>query len=278
MFGVLFALTSQLFVEVSTSMGKYEVEHKKESLYAMGFLNLFWISLFLFAIGFFRGAFHFDLASLPTFTLRAVLEVVATFVSLNAVLTADRSTFAFLHTLTIPLVLCIDIMLGYTLSGGQLAGIALMICAFIFLFINRGLSSRGKALSLASAALAAITISLYKYDITHFNSVEAEQALMTGFLTIVFVVAAWYRARENVFRYLTQPVFLAQSVASGLGSIFMSFAYVFAPASVIISLKRAFEVLISIISGRAVFHEKNITTKAIACILIATSICLVAMG
>jgi hypothetical protein len=261
MLGILLIAIAEIFAEASTSIGKYEVAKKKESLYAMAFLNAFWATVFLLAIGLFRGHFYFDLESLPTFLLRAILEIALVFVSLNAILTADRSTFAFLRTLTIPLLLVADFMLGYALEITQVAGVSLMVVAFLFLFFNHGLSRKGKLLSLVSAMIAVATITLYKYNITHYNSVEAEQTYMHVILLVAIIAAAKIRAHENVFWYLTQPLFITQSVLSGFASVFMSFAYVFAPASIIMAAKRAFEVLASIGAGRAVFKEKHLSVK-----------------
>src|SRR5438128_6890539 len=134
MIGIILVGIAGFFAEIGTSIGKYEVAHKKESLYAMGFLSGVWSSSFLIIIGFVRHDFIFSTASLPTFLLRAVLEIILLFVSLNAVLTADRSTFSFLRTLTIPLLLIADLSLGYAIPPQQIFGISLMVLAFVFLF------------------------------------------------------------------------------------------------------------------------------------------------
>src|SRR3989338_10538360 len=134
MFGIILIAAAGVFEETGTVIGKYEVAHKKESLYAMGFLSSVWASLFLIVIGLALDDLIFSLASLPTFLLRMVLEVILLFVSLNAVLAADRSTFSFLRTLTIPLLLVADLALGYAISTTQILGIGLMVVAFLFLF------------------------------------------------------------------------------------------------------------------------------------------------
>jgi hypothetical protein len=194
----------------------------------MGFLNSIWAAIFLLVWGFTGGSLTFSLASLPFFLTRAVIEVVLLFVSLNAVVTADRTTFSFLRILTIPLLLGVDIMLGYTFTLTQITGVSAIVIAFIFLFLNHGLSNKGKLLSLLSAIMAVGTIALYKHDITHYNSVEAEQILMHLIILVTIIMAAKIRAKENVFRYLTHRTFVLQSIASGMASVLMSFAYLFA--------------------------------------------------
>ena len=67
MIGIILMLFGTLFSEVSDSIGKEEVKEKKESVYTMGFLNLFWGALGLITIGLLRNDFVFSMASLPTF-------------------------------------------------------------------------------------------------------------------------------------------------------------------------------------------------------------------
>ncbi len=276
MIGILLVATAEIFAEIGTSLGKYEVSKRKESLYAMGFLNTVWATLFLLIWGLSGGELIFSYASLPFFLTRAVIEVVLLFITLNAILTADRATFSFLRILTIPLLLAVDIALGYSFTLGQIAGICLVVVALIFLFLNHGLSRKGKILSLLSAVLAVATITLYKYDITHYNSVPAEQILMHLIILVAIVVAAKIRAKENVFRYLTHSTFIIQSVSSGIAGALMSFAYLFAPASIIIAAKRSFEVLAAIVSGHKYFHEKHLFIKLTAFILVVAGVILAA--
>lgn len=272
MLGIVLMGISQLFAEISTAIGKYEYEKKRESFYAFGFLNAFWATVFLLIIAFSRDAFVFSWESLPTFTLRAVLEIILMFVSLHAIIEADRSTFAFLRTLTIPVLLGVDLVLGYAISMTQMAGIALMLGAFIILSINRGLSRRGKLLTLFSALIPVATISLYKYNITHFNSVEAEQALQHVVMLFAILVAARFHTGENLLPLIFQRQHLAQSLSAGAGSVFLSYAYLFGPASVIMAAKRAFEVMGAILSGRTYFKEKRLTVKLVAFALVSAGV------
>ena len=274
MIGVIIAGVAQFFAEISTSIGKYEVAHKRQSFYAFGFLNAFWATVFLIAIALVRGEFVFDLASLPTFALRAVLEIILMFVSLRAVITADRSTFAFMRVLTIPLLLGADLALGYTISTAQFAGIAVILVAFVFLFTGKGLGRKGRMLSLFSATLAAATLTLYKYNIEHYNSVEAEQTILHILMLVVLLGVAKWHTNERLFPLLIHPPFLVQSLFSGIASVLLSYAYLFAPASIITTSKRVFEILGSIISGQALFREKHLAIKLCAFVLISFGVVL----
>jgi hypothetical protein len=273
MIGITLILIGEIFAQIGTSIGKYEVSQKKESFYAMGFLHSVWASIFLLLmVVFWQGEFRFTYASLPTFALRALLEVILVFVAIHAVLKADRSTFSFLRVLTLPFLLMVDVALGYSISVFQMVGISSVVIALIFLFLNHGLSRQGKLLSLLSALLAVGTISLYKYNITNFNSVEGEQVVMHFIILFVIIITAWIKGHENVFKTLASPLFIFQSLAAGLASVFISFAYLFASASVITTTKRSFELISSMVFGRAYFSEKHFAIKFIAFVLIVAGV------
>lgn len=276
MIGIALVALAEFFAEFSISIGKYEVAHRRETLFAMGFLNALWATIFMAMIGIVSGsAFVFSMESLPTFLLRAVLETLLVLVTLHALIAADRTTFSFLRIITIPLLLATDLWIGYGVSMTEIAGISLIVVALVFLLLNHGLSRRGKLLSLASAIIAVATISLYKYNITHYNSVAAEQTLMHLVVLVAMVIGGALYARENVLRYLIHPVFLAQSIAAGIANVLLSFGFAFGHPSVIMAAKRSFEIGASVISGRAYFHEKHIVIKSISLALIAAGIALI---
>ncbi|MBI2021226.1 hypothetical protein HYS99_01795 [Candidatus Giovannonibacteria bacterium] len=271
--GFILAIFAVFFTETGASIGKFEVENKKESLYTMGVFHLMWGTLFFFAYGLFvNNAFIFSYASLPTFVLRAVLEVFQTHITILAIVRADRSTYSFLRSMTAPLLLGADFLLGYSISQGQIIGIAIIAISLIILFMNHGINKKGFGFVLFSTINAVITISLYKYNITHFNSVAAEQGIIMFILVLYFYFMARTVAKENPFRFLRERVFLGQSLAFGAGSVLGSFAYLFAPASIINTLERSLSVLASIISGKKYFHEKHFLIKLAVFALIATGL------
>jgi len=263
MIGVIFTSISTFFQEISVSIGKDGVTRRLQGVYTMGFLNSFWtILIFAFLITVVGQKFIFSLASLPTFSLRMFLEILQADVSVRAAVAADRSTYSFIRIITIPLLLSIDLFLGYRISSSQFAGIFLIALTLAFVFMSRGVSKVGIKLILFTAMNAAITLSLFKYDITHFNSVVAEQSIMYFVLLLYFFLSAYFRTGENPLLFLKKPRFFLQSSSNGAGSILQSFAYSFAPASVIIAAERSTAVLWSTLSGNLYFGEKNFWLKA----------------
>lgn len=264
MFGILLISAGTLFSEVSTSIGKDQVGKHKESIYTMGFLSLFFGVIFFFISALVRGSFVFSLASLPTFSIRCVLEIIQAHFTMRALTTADRTTFGFLRIITIPLLLLVDLFIGYAITPTQIMGIILLVLTLVFLLMNHGISKKGSGLVIFTAINAVITLSLFKYNITNFNSVEAEEGIIFMLIMIYLFFSAKYIAKENPFSFLKKRLFFAESMTAGFASVLESFAFVFAPASIMLAAKRSASILWTIISGNVFFKEKHPIIKIIA--------------
>lgn len=260
MFGILLVLAGTLCLEVSDSIGKYEIMKSKESLYVMGFLNCFWPVLWFLAMIVYKGHFIFSIESLPTFLPRLILEIILAHVAIKAIIKSDRSTSSFFRMATIPLLLIVDIILGYNLSNYQMVGMILLIITIVSIFINDGISKKGIGYVLFTAVVAVATLTLYKYNISRYNSVEAEQMIVLIALLVYFLFNA-LRIKDQPFAYLKKRTYLLQSIGSGVGTVLDSFAYLFAPASVITAAKRSGNILWTISSGYLFFREKGLHVK-----------------
>lgn len=271
MLGVILISIGTFFEEISDSIGKYKANINKESLYTMAFLSVFWSAVFFAAICIINGkAFVFKLDSLPTFLVRAVLEIVQLYAQTYAVIKADRSTYNFIRTLTIPLLLLADYVLGYQLGVWPMIGTTLIAVTLFIAFMNGGIKKQGSGFAIFSAVNAVITISLFKYDIANFNSIAAEQLLISLILLASFAYLALAKAKENPFRFLARPVFFLQSAAIGLGGVIESFGYGYGAASIMTAAKRASAIFWSILSGKLYFQEKGVIFKfAIFIVLLA---------
>lgn len=274
MFGVILSSIGSFLGEISLSIGKVKVGRKEQSVYTMGFLCLFWGAIWFFIIILFRHSFVFALASLPTFIPRAFLEVAQAHATNLAVVKADRSTFGFIRVLTIPLLLAVDFFLGYKINTYQTIGIIVIVSALFLLLVNHGVKKQGSGFVVFTALNAVATISLFKYNISHFNSVEAEQLIIYIILLIYFFFTALYFVKENPLRFLFRPIFFVQSATSGAGGLLESFAYNFAPASIILAAKRSSAIFWSLASGGLYFKEQHILIKAVCLILLVGGIIL----
>ena len=268
MLGLLLIIVGTILDEVACSAGKWNVNHKIESLYTLGFLNYFWSAVIFLIAVIIKGHFIFKLASLPLFLLLVVLDAAQIYSSLHAIAEADRSTFGFLMVGTIPLLLITDILLGYPIPFIHIIGICLVVLSLLFLFINHGLSKKGINYVLFSTFNAVATISIFKYLITNYNSVETQQFLEITILLFALFAMAKFKEKVNPLRFVFNKKFLLQSVSRGFAGVFMSVAYLYAPTSIITGAKRGTSVLAAVISGNKFFHEKHIVIKIISTFLV----------
>jgi hypothetical protein len=257
MFVLLLLLSATFAEEVSESLGKNSIRKRRETIYNAAFLSVFWSILFLLATLAFGAEFRLELASLPTLMVRMGLEIVMAYLGAELLLKAERSTVGFLRLLTIPLLLAVDIALGYHLSSLQILGVIVMFVALGLAFHHSPKGKKGAGLAILSAVLGVVTTSLYKYDITHYNSVVGEQVVVLSCVMLFFYVAS----ERSPLGLLVKPLTGTQSLSHGVGEVLMSFAYSFAPASVIMTMKRTFALSWSILFGHTYFHEKSLKQK-----------------
>lgn len=262
MLGIILPSIGTFFEELGTLVGRAKVKLHKENLYTMGFLNLFWASVGFAVIALIKpGSFVFSWASLSTFAPRLLLEVAQAHITLRAIVTAPRSSFGFIRSLTIVFLLVVDMALGYHIGTLKILGMIIITITLLILFMNHGIERKGLSLTLFTALNAVATFSLFKYDITHYNSVVGEQLVILLVLLVYFFCAARFIKKQNPLLLLKKPIYFLQSLSMGIGSSVESFAFLFAPASVISAAKRSSAVLWSIISGNMYFHEKHFLLK-----------------
>lgn len=278
MIGVVFSSIGTFFGEIADAIGKNRVAAKQISAYTFGVLQLLGGWLMLVALVLVKkDLFVFSAASLPTFFLRLALEIPQHYTMFASVIRADRSTYSFIRVGTLPLLLLADLLFGYNLRSTQILGIALIVFCFILVFVGRRFNRTGIGLVLFSTINAVFTVSLLKYNITHFNSVAAEQIMIQGALLLFFVILAFAVGRENPFRLVWKPVFSGQTASVGLATVLESFAYNYAPASIIMAAKRASAVFWSTLSGNLYFRERHFLFKLTAFALLAVGIVLLAV-
>ncbi len=274
MIGLLLTAVSTFFSETQESLGKKGVTEGTQSIYTMGFLSMFWGCVLYAVLSIINHSFRFSFASLPTFGVRIILELILAHISVHAITRADRSTYSFIRVGTIPILLVTDIALGYSISTGAFIGIGLILVSLCSLFFSHTLKKNGAGLTVATMLLAVATLSLYKYDITHFNSVEAEQGIIVGILLLYFFFMARWVSKENPFRLFSQPSILGQSLSAGIADVLMSFAYLYGSASIITAAKRGLGVFWAILSGNRYFKEAGLAAKLFALLTIVAGLLL----
>jgi drug/metabolite transporter (DMT)-like permease len=273
---IILILGGSILSEVSSSLGKYSVNHKVVGLFSLGFLNsLIGFGLFAGLVVFQPDAWKFSLASVPILAVRIVLDCLQLFWTLKATAAATRGTFGLVRSATIPLVLIADLLLGYALGPWMLVGMGLIFSTLVILAAMGDLDGKGLKYVALSAVNAAVTISLFKYNITHYNSVATEQIITMFFMMVVCLVLA-FAFKERILHAFRRPILAAEGAALGGGGLLDAFAYQFIPASVAVTMIRALSVFWSIIFGKAYFKETHFIPKLMGCAVIVLGIALLA--
>ncbi len=278
MFGVIITFFSTFFDEIGVSITKAKLNQKQISIYSIGVINCLAAALVFIFINIVKQEFHFSAASLPTLGARALIEIILTYVALKAIAITDRSTFGFVRIITMPLLLVVDFLIGYKISGWQLAGIGIIIFSLFLIFLLHGIKKQGAWLSSLTAIMSVATITLYKYDITYYNSVAAEQTIIYLVLLAFLTGLALVKAKENPFAFLKQKIYFFQTLINAIPSFANSYAYVFAPASIILSAYRSSAVFWSVVSGKVYFKEKHFLIKLLCLALLVGGIILLAIN
>lgn len=277
MFGILLTLIASFFGELGASIGKSAVKQHLENIYAMGFLNGLWAACFFLLLLLFKPGASFFIALPLPFAIRAILSVLQGYVTVHAIKSSDRSTSGFVRVGTIPLLLLSDVLLGYSISAAQFGGMAVLIGCLLFFFLNHGFSKKGIWYVVVSAINAAVMTALYKYALAHGSSVEAEQFLVAVLMLSFFYAMSVRVAKKNPFSLFKKPILSLQSASEGLAGVIGSFAFLFAPASVIMAAGRSSDVLWSTLAGSLYFQEKHPRLKLLAMLGFVVGIILLTM-
>jgi drug/metabolite transporter (DMT)-like permease len=273
MIGAFLAFFGECFAEISSSLAKTLFTKHKFSFALYGVLTYFIGATLFLMVALFQGhALVLSGAALLFFGLRFFFEVIQSEVQFRALAYADRTTFGFLRTITIPLLLCVDLLLGYTLSGSQLFGIAIVVIGITLFFSAGSMQKKGAKLALFSALNAVITISLFKYNITHFHAIAVEQFFITLFLSGYFLLRVLWEDKNQLLTVFRRPELALQLTTSGIATFLLSFAYQYGPASLILAMIRASGVFWSLISGVLYFNEPKVFRKAVCCVFLVAGI------
>ena len=173
MFSAVFiGLFGTFFEEANNSLVKHS--SKKISLSTVGLLTSATATI-IFAISIIYKYFStelilsFSILSIPLLIVRLIAEIIQSYITIKALSICDRTTFATIRIVTIPLLFLVDIVLNYQFSIFSIIGIGIIISTFlIFQIKNQTLNPLGWKLTLFTACNAVFTISAFKYSIHYY--------------------------------------------------------------------------------------------------------------
>lgn len=281
MFSGLLVFIGHFFEEISASASKIAFKERVFSYTMYGFLaHVVTACFFAVTVLFEKQPFVYNTAALPLFAVRLVAELLQCEIVYRALVKSDRTTFGFARILTIPLLLLVDIMLGYQLSNAQFAGIGIIAAALLAYFGTGHVKGKGMYLALYSSVLSVVTISIFKYDVSHYNTPGVVQLLASLAVAIIYGVRVLCSKhdRKLLGHMKDHPLLGLTLLAQAASSALISYAYALAPASLVLALSRASAVIWSLISGVFYFHEHKVVRKAFVCAVLAVGLLVMVNG
>ncbi len=127
MFAGMLVFVGHFFEELSASASKHAFAGRVFTYVVYGFLTEAVAVLIFGGTALIQGReLAYDMHALPLFALRIISEFLQSEVVFRALATVDRSTFSFTRVLTIPLLLIVDIAMGYTITNIEFLGIGII--------------------------------------------------------------------------------------------------------------------------------------------------------
>jgi hypothetical protein len=174
---------------------------------------------------------------------------------------AERSTFSVLSTITIPLLLICDILLGYETTRWQIGGVMLLVVMLTYVFFRGHFSMKGVKYVISSNLISLGTIVAFKYTTTYYASTELMNFLTSGGISaLLFVIICKTKGFKGI-KAVMKPKYIGFASLYGVGGVLCAAAYKFMIASMVIALKRFLSMIFGVITGKLYFHEKNTISK-----------------
>lgn len=267
MIGLVLGIIGTFFEELNNSLLKEK--SKKYHYITVGvimssFSVLVFLLMWFYKIYVWNIELFFNTASIPLLIIRIILEIVQSYVTLIAIKHCDRSTFSILRVLTIPLLLIVDILLWYQFTNYSLMWIWIILLSFIVFNTNhKTINWKWWYFALFTAINSVITLSLFKYSLTHYwNSVEIDQWIMALWI-VIFFIGYNYKKEKKIWFYLLkkEKIFWVQWILMALTSLILSYSYVYLNASEATAVKRAWEMFWSVLAWFLFFQEQHLIKK-----------------
>lgn len=264
------------FAEINSSISKHKLK-KHDILKLWVISSFFWMMVFLWLwIYKFLSSdltLNFNPDSIPLLSLRVFLEIVQSYFTILAIKHADRSTFSIIRIITIPLLVIADILLWYTFTNYSLIWILIILLSFIIFNTKiKTINLKWGYYVLFTAVNAVFTLSLFKYSITTYgNSVEVDQFIVILSTLLFFIAHNHIKKQECAIKLLIkEKIFLLLWITIWISMIVLSYSYLYLNTSEATAIKRAGEMLWSILFWFYYWKEDNFIKKLLfaTCIII----------
>jgi hypothetical protein len=121
---------------------------------------------------------------------------------------ADRSTFSIMSTITIPLLLLFDLLLGYSVTRWQIGGVVLLTFMLGYTFFKGNFSMKGIKYIIISNLISLCTITAFKYATTHYASTELMNFYNAGGMSfLLFIIICKTKGFKGIKQVLKPKYF-----------------------------------------------------------------------
>jgi hypothetical protein len=223
-------------------------------------------------------AFTRTLTSFLLFIFQVLAGVFFQEFTNKAIHHADRSTFSVMSTMSIPLLLISDIVLGYEVSRWQIIGVVVLVLTLGITIFRGDFSLKGIKYIVISNLISMGTIIAFKYSTTHYTSTEMMNLLNSGFMTFLFSIIVSRTKGWKGIKECLKPKYIGFASLYGIGGVLCAAAYKYMIASMVITLKRFFAMMFGVITGKLYFHEDHILRKLSVASVIGVGVFIMNVG
>jgi len=183
-----------------------------------------------------------------------------------------------MSTMGIPLLLVLDILLGYEITARHILGGIMLLGMLIYIIYKGDFSMKGIKYVIAANLLSVLTITAFKYSTSYFGSTELVNFYSALFAGGLFVVIVGRTKGIKGILKICKPKYLAFASLYGIASVLNAAAYKYMISSMVIACKRFFAMMFGIISGKLYFQEKNLLKKISVASMIGMGVIVMNIG
>lgn len=158
-------------------------------------------------------------------------------------------------------LLTVDLILWYNISSWEIAWILLITFTLIIVSSNRTISLNGVGYVLLSVIFSVVNISIVKYWIENYNSLESQMLIIQVLVSIIMFFVVLFQKGLNWIAVCFNPKYFVVGVFNSLNVLFNNIALLFGPASVVTALRKVWEVIWWVVFWKVIFDEKKFLRK-----------------
>jgi len=205
----------------------------------------------------------------------AILSTVFTRLGCIATQHVDRTIMARLFIMSIPMVLIWDVLLWNTIAWWQIAVVSVILILWLISAREQPIGRRGLWYVVLMNIIWSICILLFKRVTTYYTAIPLQTflcAIGCAICLVMFKPKALWTLLHNRKNYKTITILALFDWSSWFIS---SLSYGYWIASIVVTVKRASQMLWSLIFGKIAFHENHLVRKSLLMMMLVC--CVVAM-